>query len=83
MSDEMWGAWQRHDGKGCPCAGAFVQVEMSDGDVDAAMWDEFCWEYSELGAFFEGYITRFRIRKPRGLTILENLIAEIPEEVAG
>ncbi len=26
MQDEQWGPWIEHDGKGCPCRGAFCHI---------------------------------------------------------
>lgn len=91
MSDE-WGPWQLHDGKGCPCRGAFGQFVFADilaryrvehvlearahGDVsERSAW---LWE----NAADVLVIIRYRIRKPRGLTILENLLADLPAPVA-
>lgn len=84
MSEE-WGPWIEHDGKGCPCVGHCGQSEFNDpshtvigptvftGHPEA--WD---WGY-ESGDWYK--VTRYRIRKPRGLTILEGLLENLPEEV--
>ena len=89
MSDE-WGEWQWHDGKGCPCVGERVQAEhntgilvvsiagshplMSDPGAPDGSWNWKNWPRRTK-------IIRYRIRKPRGLTILENLIADLPAPV--
>lgn len=80
MIDE-WGPWIEHDGKGCQCVGFWVEVKMLDGDVDQALCDEFVWEYQELEEFFQGYIIRYRIRKPLGMKILQQLVENPPNEL--
>ncbi len=39
MQDEEWGPWIEHDGKGCPCAGAFVESEDRSGNVQRHIAD--------------------------------------------
>lgn len=83
---EEWGAWIEHDGEHMPPQGAICQATFDDcrtltGVIDQA--DEthraaFLWLLPEDDA---SHVIRYRIRKPRGLTILENLIADLPEEV--
>lgn len=86
---EQWGKWQQHDGKGCPCVGEYVQCErvvlriveviagaecISHGlDPNGA---ESAWVWREYPKC--GDIIRYRIRKPKGLTLLEE-IAKNPE----
>jgi hypothetical protein len=86
MSEE-WGPWIRHDGKGCPCAGSYVESEQRDGLIEqhiaegvnpeliASAWDWSSHLYRDLD------IIAYRIRKPRGLTILEELLVNLPERV--
>lgn len=83
MSEE-WGPWIEHDGRGCPCEGAFVESETADGEVlrHTAM-GHFggignpvnCWDWKEC--YTRGVphwrLLRYRIRKPRGLSILEEI----------
>lgn len=91
MSDgEEWGEWQEHDGRGCPCRGAFVESVCGDGlaeqHIAGAIGPEpgcinvDCWDW--LDCFLKGAphfrIVRYRIRKPRGLTILEDLLEKLP-----
>ena len=89
---EQWGPWIEHDGKGCPVYGMSVEAQIygeenrhsnrigrktdfqtldSSSKVSAWVW------------FFDapthGKVTRYRIRKPRGLTMLEGLIADLPQ----
>lgn len=82
MSDgEEWGPWHLHDDAGWPAsvrAGVIVQVRFKhDGHVTWPMVAE------ELDWHCPGDpIAAFRIRKARGLTILESLIADLPAPVA-
>lgn len=91
MKDEECGPWIEHDGKGCPCIGAVVQsVERSGlmethiaggiGNGQGRQWDWCAWRM--LGGHSSRNIIRYRIRKPRGLTILEE-IAQNPERELG
>lgn len=91
MSDgEEWGPWVEHDGRGCPCRGMVVESEERRGLVEvhiaggigsggALQWN---WDAARRAGYPIGWqIIRYRIRKPRGLTILENLIADLPAPV--
>lgn len=75
MSEE-WGPWIEHDGKGCPCVGMYAERIHDRGDVviGVVLRGGRSWEWAP------GFtrVIRYRIRKPRGLTILENLIADLP-----
>ena len=86
MSEE-WGPWSEHDGGPRPVPrGTFCHVLYEDGDE----------VIGPVGVGFDGrgintelepwgdpvLIVRYRIRKPRGLTILEGLLEELPEKVA-
>lgn len=92
MSEE-WGPWVEHDGRIEPVDGTPVYVERANGDEGffiagtsrykcrasvgfgkkSTSW--WIWE-SDIPQY--GEIIRYRIRKPRGMTILENLIADLP-----
>lgn len=88
MSDEEWGPWIEHDGKGCPCEGFYVEVAcaepwdhstISDIIFGIAMkWPASSWDWG-----LNGYtdVLRYRIRKPRALQELKERIATLPEEV--
>lgn len=82
-----WGPWIEHDGGPCPCVGEFVHAVFDKGRPierkEIATGNPKSWIFKPPADRFNGCIVRYRIRKPRGLTILENLIAEIPEEVTG
>lgn len=88
MSEE-WGPWIDHDGKGCPCLGEYVRVVKFNGDVVEAIagsqlaragfsisdtiWSAWVWNYPKPGG-----VKTYRIRKPRGMKVLETILAEIP-----
>lgn len=86
MSEE-WGPWIEHDGRSRPQVGTYVFVEdgrkltgemcivESFGEADAFLWDTIPVQQ------WEQRVLRYRIRKPKGLTILEKLIADLPETV--
>lgn len=89
-----WSDWIEHDGKGCPCKGEYAQFYYKDllQPQNPRRPDKICEgiAYGDLseksGWLWENaprvlVIIRYRIRKPRGLTILENLIADLPVKV--
>lgn len=89
MSDE-WGPWIEHDGKGCPCVGMFVHriyerpgLDVKDGVVKSEKIGFVRNSGSGNWHWVRGYapVIRYRIRKPRGLTILESILADLPEKV--
>jgi hypothetical protein len=85
MSDE-WGPWIEHDGGENPVGGGFfTQIETRSGYCRAPAGDlseKWVWPWGWNGyAIHGGDILRYRIRKPRGLTILESLLADLPETV--
>jgi hypothetical protein len=36
-----WSQWFRHDGKGCPCYGKFIQYQSRDGSIVTGVVGEF------------------------------------------
>ena len=85
-----WGGWVLHDGKGCPVNGMYIRVvgETVDGDLfEQEGWcrniDLTAWDWSNFGKWDDKHnwitsrVLRYRIRKPRGLQILEEQLAEI------
>jgi len=87
---EDWGPWIEHDGKGCPCrigetvqieghTGAWGRIVVSTGVITSAGHSHRSWirRHSKHGQ----QIIRYRIRKPRGLTILEGVLENLPEQV--
>ena len=80
---EEWTEWFQHDGKGCPCVGKMVNVEYANHQfiTAIAMGRPEAWDYSvDPRRFIK--IIRFRIRKPRALLDLIQLIADLPAPVA-
>jgi hypothetical protein len=83
--DEEWGPWTDHDGKGCPVpTWTYVQAEFSDGDVLEGVVDpgDGCkngghWNWKLCYITGRIPIIRYRIRKPRGMTILKEILAEV------
>ena len=78
MSEE-WGPWAEHDGMGCPCVGMYVEVdhETGSGLIIPRVSGECGWN----GLPYESNVIRYRIRKPKGLQILEAILQDLPETV--
>ena len=94
--EHEWSPWIEHDGKGCPCRGQFVHVvfKRGRGFFIGGGQGSYLGKREWIGITNPSYghgswdwnsgcnpVIRYRIRKPRGLTILENLIAELPAPV--
>ena len=83
MSDAEWGPWIEHDGKGCPVpVGTMIEMEAASPSgvreraiVVVRNAAQRLWVNPNAHGFC---IICYRIRKPRGLTILENLITDLP-----
>jgi hypothetical protein len=83
MSDE-WGPWIEHDGNGCPIElGVLFQVRFDDRPPPKprimiarlyGFWDA-C---EDLIIKRPTLVIRYRTRKPRGMVILEKLLADMP-----
>lgn len=87
MSEE-WGPWI--DGSVLPPIGAYVQMECIDLNGRGDMTHEcfvlgFEGEQVIISPALPVYrlwqVDQYRIRKPRGLTILEGLLENLPEQV--
>jgi len=89
-----WGPWIEHDGKGCPLhPGVYVMVcfewptmkgkqKIQEGPLTQARCASENWLWprrSEWG--HPCVVAKYRIRKPKGLTILEGLLENLPKEV--
>jgi hypothetical protein len=81
MTDEQWGPWIEHDGKGCPCVGQFVHRIHCRGDVNigVVMRGGRSWTWAP------GYtrVLRYRIRKPRALLDLIERARELDDAPEG
>lgn len=88
---EEWGPWIDHDGKGCPCVGEYVQaVELSlirgecTFEAVAGMRGGFSWDWQWASKPVPGIgslasrIIRYRIRKPRALLNLIEMVENLP-----
>jgi hypothetical protein len=78
---DEWSDWIRHDGKGCPCRGHWVDTHWSDnefleGVAGSNSGDGWDWQKEPLL-----HVIRYRIRKPRGMAILEALLQDMPQDV--
>ena len=80
---ETWGPWISHDGTGCPlAAGVIVEVVFQDGfglcfrqisQVEGGSYSSWNWEHFPVLK----KILRYREKKPRGLSILEENLREL------
>lgn len=93
MSDE-WGPWIEHNGNGCPCVGEYVQCVVKNPakeqfmTVQAKIIDDHTIEYIPMkggkhrswikGSGFNPVI-RYRIRKPKGMQLIESILREVEE----
>ena len=90
---DEWGPWIDHDGNGYTLSfGFIVEAESADGyrqvgrpkegptkSWGARNW----WNWKTLlpDEFQTGRVIRYRIRKPRGMAILEDLLQDLPQDV--
>lgn len=86
-----WGPWIEHDGKGCPCVGSYVRVETKGkiGGFAAGLFGriindrtaEYIPNNKNAGSWTwkhgDAHVVRYRIRKPKGLTILTDILREV------
>lgn len=88
--NEEWGPWIDHDGKGCPCKGMFVKAEAIANRLgDTKIHGPFCaigreswtWATTGLPSNKVQRIIRYRIRRPRALQQLREMIRNLPVEV--
>ena len=82
MVNEEWGPWIEHDGNYVPhLVGLWVRTvaEWPDGklterELRVGNGMGASWNWANFGPFTR--VLRYRIRKPRGLTILEQIAAD-------
>jgi hypothetical protein len=88
MSDE-WGPWIEHSGRGYPVPpGTTVEAIERSGrrEIVTVRWafrSYNAWDWKTCPDCADQHVIRYRIRKPRGLTILQNLLAELPAPTRG
>ena len=90
-ADNEWGEWIIHDGKGCPCRGMVVEAIRRNGErIGPYIAMTIRKGNPEEGSAISDSwvhlpkptdIIRYRIRKPKGLQILEALLQDLPETV--
>jgi hypothetical protein len=93
MMEEEWGPWIEHDGKGCPCVGKIVHVALRDGRLVCAVAGAetiargndpsgpySAWVWIERRQDFQKAweIIRYRIRKPKALRELIDMVERLP-----
>jgi len=87
-NEPEWGPWIEHDGLGCPCVGQYVHVLLDTigmdeltGDCSDESWGIAgdnggeSWDWSNGNWCAE--IIRYRIRKPKGMQILQGLLRDV------
>lgn len=85
-AQDEWGPWIEHDGTGCPCVGHAVHVKyrwsgenpdgsISDERVYVASSESWSWVWGQDGI---NEVIRYRIRKPRGMAVLESILTDLP-----
>ena len=92
VQDEWW-PWIEHDGKGCPCVGRWVQVKSLSFLSQKTMHVEgiagsgggISWDWTMYGKPYGGVIVAkimcYRIRKPRGMAIMESILTDLPAPI--
>ena len=93
---EEWTEWQLHDGNGCPCVGKYTQWELDGAHEYVGLTDKNGFKMvapgiiegvANVGAAWSWLpnvvpVIRYRLKKPRALLDLIQLIADIPAPVA-
>ena len=92
MSEQQeWGPWIEHDGRGCPCVGHYIRVQLRNGEIYEGVAGQMAranghdpngfgsaWVWHPLNdRSLE--VVRYRIRKPRGMKTLEDILENLPE----
>lgn len=87
MSEEEWGPWIDHDGKGCPVPiGTIVKVIHEDGVItEGPAEGSLCWVWGETPSKDDkGWyvpIIKYRMKKLKGLKILESLLQNLDDKI--
>lgn len=93
MREEHWGPWIEHDGLGCPLPqGCHFQAVAANGYTEEGFREDppgpppsgtYCyWLWSTLEpCTFQTRVVRYRVIKPKGVEILERIVAEPREAV--
>lgn len=93
---DEWGPWIEHDGSGCPLpAGTLGEAKLRCGRVASfraccgstlggpyvkatASGSAWIWGSS---VYTEQEVVRYRIRRPRGMAVLDKAMTDLPQEV--
>lgn len=83
FNEDGWTDWQQHDGKGCPCVGWYCQDvhdyrTHTETDEGIALGGK-SWFWGSGPQYTR--ILRYRVRKPKGAEMLEQLVQDVPEPV--
>ncbi|WP_333846930.1 hypothetical protein [Phaeobacter italicus] len=79
FNEDGWTDWIDHDGKGCPCVGWWAEVEDNLGEIvqglAGAGVNSWLWYFDgKTYHCFHDPIIRYRVRKPKGAEMLEQLV---------
>ena len=90
---EQWGPWIEHDGKSKPADGTFALVVHANGVVQEVVVGRSSYTFETSASYRNtkktwwlwedavpqfGEIVRYRVRKPRALIELQEMIADLP-----
>jgi len=82
---EQWTEWFEHDGKGCPCVGMYVRARFDEGwprelegvcTGNPVPWN---WDLPRQPGKHWGKVVLYRIRRPRALLQLIEMVENLPE----
>jgi hypothetical protein len=87
---DTWSEWFDHDGNGCPCPGQWVQVRartpkgvLITGEGIARSSGAAWYSRNYGGVYTDGrlilVVQQYRIRRPKGMDVLDELIREVEE----
>jgi len=86
VTQDEWGPWIDWGGGANPALGMYVAIEIRGDWLDDQIpnGNPEC-DISDVWAWFhdgdDDDIIRYRIRKPRGMVILERLLTDLPQTV--
>ena len=91
-SKDEWGPWVDHGaGSKCPVdVGLFIEAlhitrrgetPLCRGMVTLNIYNSACWEMADAYGS-HAMITKYRIRKPRGMAVLEAIARDVPEYIS-
>lgn len=90
-AQDEWGPWIEHDGNGCPCVGEYAHTVKINGNewfgiagvnaiaiFGSANVPGSAWVHKRAIGYDNNWVIRYRIRKPRGMAILESIMTDLP-----